>query len=287
MKKQMFTLIELLVVIAIIAILAALLLPALQQARDRALATQCRSNLKNTGLICAIYLDDNRSYWPAVPACTPFPTNGLPRNFLWPICLMRGKYIEDVSGVTSDPNGAYPDIPAYRCPKIGFHELISGSVRNWTPQTFGTPHLNNTNLGPGYSTNAPTLNDLWAGGTSYNTLVGPGIAGPSNRIWLADNGYSDNDAPMIHQRSNLYSLGDGWETARPKLYPVHGGRMNVMAFDGHVGSPTPDELRDWYHVRIASTQYKRHAVFSTYVQKYLAEGATALESNSVLDLDFE
>lgn len=106
-KKRSFTLIELLVVIAIIAILASMLLPALNQARERAKTSACANNMKQIGLAFMLYLNDYGRL--------PKPwTRNTPGAINWRSDLFR--YI-DSSGFKEDPN-SYHLCKTYLCPTV-------------------------------------------------------------------------------------------------------------------------------------------------------------------------
>jgi len=81
--KLCFTLIELLVVIAIIAILAAMLLPALQQARERGMSVTCVNNMKSLGNAISFYATDNNSWWPGYCSSSSGGKNTYRNYFFW------------------------------------------------------------------------------------------------------------------------------------------------------------------------------------------------------------
>jgi prepilin-type N-terminal cleavage/methylation domain-containing protein/prepilin-type processing-associated H-X9-DG protein len=113
-SARAFTLIELLVVIAIVAILAALLLPALGKAKEKANATACLNNLKQWGLATQIYVVDHNDFLP--PDGTPNP-GASATNSGWYVQLPQVLGLPRYHDLPWRTNaGAAPDRTIWLCP---------------------------------------------------------------------------------------------------------------------------------------------------------------------------
>jgi prepilin-type N-terminal cleavage/methylation domain-containing protein/prepilin-type processing-associated H-X9-DG protein len=112
-KRRGFTLVELLVVIGIIALLVAILLPALKRARDSANVTKCASNLRQIAIGILSYAQDNRGRLP--PSAVNPGDLIYPGGWFWSNELVSKRYISGVKGV--DAGGRpLPGESAFYCP---------------------------------------------------------------------------------------------------------------------------------------------------------------------------
>ncbi len=260
MSKKRFTLIELLVVIAIIAILAAILLPALQSARQRAHRSTCTSNLKNLGSLGAMYLNDNRSLWPCANSTANNADNTACPNFMWPTCLIYGKYISDyrvARGTSKLKNRwyqnqqCYPDNQLMRCPNIQFSEKVFNLTSFAQPQAYASVSAQDgtasTAINHVVSFNGSSLSEVYKNSTTISTTE---TSSPSNRIWLADASYTESGYPYYPRPSfsTWKSVTVGNLDTGSLLTDSHLGRLNLMTHDGHVALISVDDLRNYYGV---------------------------------------
>jgi prepilin-type N-terminal cleavage/methylation domain-containing protein/prepilin-type processing-associated H-X9-DG protein len=199
-----FTLIELLVVIAVIAILAALLLPALNRARNAAESTHCKNNLRQWAVAMGTYIADFRAYPPASvydPSAAPSSLPGNSRRAWFQLLqpYTKANWTDSFTN-SSDPSSFRPQSPGiHLCPA---YTRLGGvySVNTVDAQTDGTPYWSGGSYGyngSGYG-GLPTLGLGWLNYPplglppsnymtfNYEVVRENDVACPSDMIAMAD-----------------------------------------------------------------------------------------------------
>ena len=203
MKKRNFSLVELLVVIAIIAILSALLFPALGKARDTAKRINCVGNLKQLGVVFNLYCDDYEESFP--PGWVPGPAN-------WP----------------PGPLWAHRILPYLgRCTFVGRDNIFNCPVPQNAADALWSPHYAyNPTISPAYDTTVTPMQPQVFNGNNHFCTFRKHIRAPGGSFMLVD-----------HYAQKV----GGWHEVNPPLTETklgtyrHVGRIaNWLFVDAHV-----------------------------------------------------
>ena len=203
-KKTAFTLIELLVVIAIIAILASMLLPALNQARTRAKTTKCLGQVREVGTALLLYTEENEGYFP------PYNLVGNVSNGLWWANLLEKSKLITVPA-WRDKNSGCAKAGILACPAITNFTFFPG-------------------IGPASPVAAYGSSTKISRVTKASQTITCGDT-PS----LPDGSSAEGNLYKANPPSYLYNNG--------RCIIRHGGMTNVAFADGHALSTQDTPLR--------------------------------------------
>jgi prepilin-type N-terminal cleavage/methylation domain-containing protein/prepilin-type processing-associated H-X9-DG protein len=231
-----FTLIELLVVIAIIAILAAMLLPALSKAKAKAKAIQCLSNQRQLGIANRLYMDDSNGqlvFWRRGANMAGFPVVVVDSSFVvsgsafvyWPDILRLGNYANARTIFDC------PSVMAKATATVGGSSTNNYLGIGMNRPEFAVEHIPGDLKKPIKESDVrkPTDSLVFAdaGRISAQTVN----LDPDNWAELQAVGESGGEASTYFIVPSFYG---GWASALGyRSAPRHNGRVNTVWFDGH------------------------------------------------------
>ena len=199
--------------IAIIAILAAMLLPALNKARDKARTINCISNLKQCGQFELLYQNDFGMYFASHNATTDNITNGQlsSKGWIWTRFLVEAGYAPAFSS-------------AFRCPTNAAQCDLDTSATSSMFYSYGGFYLN-------YSAT------LFAFDLKHSNIQKTGY---SKVVMIADSGQIPSG------RSYAKMLVSNATGSYSRIYPQHDGRANLLFLDGHVSGAEKAQIKQEY-----------------------------------------
>ena len=208
-----FTLIELLVVIAIIAILAGMLLPALNNARERSRSARCQGNLKSMSTYCILYSDDYEGYLPIHTWSYP---NSSGTDYWWQTSLVKEYYGRENRALTVCPS-AKP--------------ILDADAKDRGDSWLGVNYGVNSHAVHGDHTNYYDL--------PHRRKLSQ-MAIPAGGAMMVENYGSGYWKPAVE----TWTTGDSGNDGANNCFFVHKNTANIAFMDGHIENRDPKKVPD-------------------------------------------